>query len=160
MGRGVSSVLRPALLFFDDYSVSVGGYAEDIGEIKRSSAGIDGFGFERNVVEVYADDGIAAKIVSCLLELFHRLRIAGIDVKHQVGVFAGTRGLRFALGEQPGHVIIQSDVSASLSCHVIFLERIFRPTVAAYGGLSRVANSFLPHLSQVISFIMIPLVGN
>lgn len=76
MGRGVSSVLRPALLFFDDYSVSVGGYAEEIGEIKRSSAGIDGFGFERNVVEVYADDGIAAKIVSCLLELFQRLRIA------------------------------------------------------------------------------------
>ena len=118
MGRGVSSVLRPALLFFDDYSVSVGGYAEDVGEVKRSAAGIGGFGFERNVVEVYADDGIAAKIASCLLELFQRLRIAGVDVKHQVGVFAGTRGLRFALGEQPGHVIIQSDVSASLSCHL------------------------------------------
>lgn len=55
-GRGEgSSVLRPALLFFDDYSVSVGGYAEDIGKVKRSSASIDGFGFERNVVEVYAD---------------------------------------------------------------------------------------------------------
>lgn len=92
MGRGVSSVLRPALLFFDDYSVSVGGYAEDIGEIKRSSAGIDGYGFERNVVEVYADDGIAAKIASCLLELFQRLRIAGVDVKHQVAYLRARAG--------------------------------------------------------------------
>lgn len=116
--------MRPALLFFDDYGVSIGGYAEDIGEIKRSSTAIDGFGLERNVIEVYADDGIAAKIVSCLLELFQRLRIAGVDVKRQVGVFVGTRGLRFALGEQPGDVVIQSDVSASLSCYVIFLESI------------------------------------
>lgn len=60
MGRGVSSVLRPALLFFDDYSVSVGGYAEDIGEVKRSSAGIDGFGFERNVVEVVSAASLAS----------------------------------------------------------------------------------------------------
>lgn len=52
------------------------------------------------------------------------MRIAGVDVKRQVGIFAGTRGLRFALGEQPGDVVIQSDVIASLSCYVIFLESI------------------------------------
>lgn len=92
MGRGVSSVLRSALLFFDDHSVSVGGYAEDIGEIKRSAAGIDGFGFERNVVEVYADDGIAAKIASCLLALFQRLRIARVDVNTRLAYLRARAG--------------------------------------------------------------------
>ena len=75
-GRGEGgSVLRPTSLFFDDHSVSVGGYAEDVGKVKRSSASIDGFGFERNAVEVYADFCYRA-----------------IDLKRDPEKFAGSEG--------------------------------------------------------------------